>query len=172
MDNNPHALGQKTLQGSPKVLLFQDGSASYCIIVYKVLFIKILRWALFMKGTIHVLRQHVLTFFRPTHSPYQQMSAFLIPTLNMVSAFPHTHPPLTWRNTWIVPNRIRDLKSSNLQYNMLGCWNNHLFDRLMFQVFFHNFSFKILCKKRESSLQDLYTMTLIVQEKLKTPQRK
>ena len=31
MDNNPHALGQKTLQGSPKVLLFQDGSASYCI---------------------------------------------------------------------------------------------------------------------------------------------
>jgi hypothetical protein len=45
-------------------------------------------------GTIQVLRQHVLTFFRPTHSPYQQTSAFLMPTLNMTSAFshfPHTY---------------------------------------------------------------------------------
>ena len=34
----------------------------------------------------------ILTFL--THPPYQQSSSFPIPTLNMKSSFPHTHPPI------------------------------------------------------------------------------
>ena len=155
MDNNPLALGQKTLQGSPKVLLFQDGSASYCIIVYKVLLIK------------------------------SCCGLFL----------------------W---NRTRNLKSSNLQYNTLGRWNNYLFDQASDVIIFQQKLFRLkawpqgvlqqgqwkksrffiftttlqacLAEKfplkakcawnKERSVQDLYIMTLIVQEKLKTPQRK
>jgi hypothetical protein len=29
-----------------------------------------------------------------THPPYHQTSSFPIPTLNMMSSFPHTHPPI------------------------------------------------------------------------------
>ena len=34
-----------------------------------------------------------LTFFRPTHL-ISRRPHFLIPTLNMTSVFPHTHPPI------------------------------------------------------------------------------
>ena len=43
---------------------------------------------------VQVLRQHGFDLFWPTHPPYQQMSAFPIPTLNMTRAFSHTHPPI------------------------------------------------------------------------------
>ena len=50
-------------------------------------------------GTIQVLRQHVLGFFRPTYvsinsTVNQQKLPFSDPT----------HPTLCWRNTWMVPN--------------------------------------------------------------------
>ena len=45
-------------------------------------------------GTIQVLRHHDFDLFWPTHPPYQQTPSFPIPTLNMTSSFPHTHPPI------------------------------------------------------------------------------
>ena len=57
-------------------------------------------------GTIQVLRHHDFDIFWPTHPPYHQTSSFPIPTLNMTSSFPLTHP-LIYRFFFLSPKLDR-----------------------------------------------------------------
>ena len=50
-------------------------------------------WFLVAFRTIQVLRQHVFDLFRPTHL-ISRNQHFFIPTLNLTSVSPHTHPAM------------------------------------------------------------------------------
>ena len=68
-------------------------------IIYILIFKQNIMVLTFNLGTIQVLRQHVFDLFRPTHPPYQQMSAFLHTYLKhdvSISSYPPipTHPPI------------------------------------------------------------------------------